>query len=276
MNYPTPEPYGLMEIGDRELQEDAWRAIVNSDGSWMLAVADGLGGAARSEEAAPAAVNALPNRIETRQEMLQAFSDANAAVRALAPIDSRFPVEVDMPGVWGCEPVTTLCVMAWTPNTGLLGAWIGDSIAVLMPHSDKRIWHAPPQRIEFERRVVGEYALLPEGTSPKLAEEMVWLSDVYRSDEDGQLLKNGVTVALLSDGAYKGYADAVREISPEDVECRHEFEIGPYWLAEDEGISVSVQERQESKSAAHAIMEAAREHRLHDNTTIVALSVSSL
>ncbi len=117
-----------IEQGARKRQEDAVSAVANEDGSWVIAVADGVGGVRRGDEAAPAALAALPQRISGDDEMTAAFAAANRAVRALAPPNSMYALDEDMPGYWAVEPVTTLAVAAWTPEQGMTAAWVGDSI----------------------------------------------------------------------------------------------------------------------------------------------------
>ena len=117
-----------IELGPRDRQEDRVRAAVNPDGSWVMAVADGLGGHPFGDEAAQAAVEALPGRIASTDEMLAAFDAANAAAWALRP-EMRSAQE----GVSSMIALTTLVVAAWKPQGGLLVSWIGDSFGFLVP-----------------------------------------------------------------------------------------------------------------------------------------------
>ena len=95
------------DVGPREVNEDrSHTALCAEDGSWVIAVADGLGGLPRGAEAAEAAVAALPSRIASEADMDRAFVAAHRAVAVLAasPTAWRFSPE-------RC-PMTTLCVAA--------------------------------------------------------------------------------------------------------------------------------------------------------------------
>ncbi len=117
--------------GPREVNEDrSFTALSAEDGSWVIAVADGLGGLPRGAEAAEAAVAALPSRIASEADMAQAFVAAHRAVAALAP----------SPTAWRSSPercpMTTLCVAAWTPEGGLVVAHAGDTLPFLVGWRD--------------------------------------------------------------------------------------------------------------------------------------------
>ena len=112
------------DIGPRRVNEDrAFTSLAEDDGSWVIAVADGLGGHTRGDEAAQAAVEGLPARITSSDEMAVAFGEANERVLALTG-----------PEVWSRAlplhtfPMSTLCVAAWTPEGGLLIGWMGDTL----------------------------------------------------------------------------------------------------------------------------------------------------
>ena len=111
------------DIGPRRVNEDRSFTERSDDGAWVIAVADGLGGHPRGDEAAQAAVDGLPPRIGSRQEMVDAFAAADARVLALSGAASR-------PGRTPLYmfPMSTLAVAAWTPAGGLLIAWMGDTL----------------------------------------------------------------------------------------------------------------------------------------------------
>lgn len=114
----------VSDIGPRRVNEDRALAVLSeSDGSWVIAVADGLGGHTRGDEAAQAAVEGLPQRIAGADEMADAFGEANERVLALTGPDVWVkPLPMFM------FPMSTLCVAAWTPEGGLLIGWMGDTL----------------------------------------------------------------------------------------------------------------------------------------------------
>ena len=117
----------MTEVGPRQVNEDRASAVVSeSDGSWVIAVADGLGGHTRGDEAAQAVVEGLPPRIDAAKDMAVAFGEANERVLALTE-----------PEMWQKNlpqfmfPMSTLCVAAWTLEGGLLIGWMGDTLPFL-------------------------------------------------------------------------------------------------------------------------------------------------
>ena len=114
----------VSDIGPRRVNEDRGLAVVSEvDGSWVIAVADGLGGHTRGDEAAEAAMEGLPQRIAGPDEMAVAFGEANERVLALTgPETWRKNLPLFM------FPMSTLCVAAWTPEGGLLIGWMGDTL----------------------------------------------------------------------------------------------------------------------------------------------------
>ncbi len=126
---PGPGPFGPASVSAatkkgprRENQDRFFTNLSTSDDSFVIAVADGLGGHARGAEAAQAAIEEFPGRIADRDEMVEAFVNADERVTALsASIPDSTPLSV--------YPMTTLCVAAWTPEGGLLVAWMGDTLA---------------------------------------------------------------------------------------------------------------------------------------------------
>ena len=114
----------VSDIGPRRVNEDRALAVVSDDdGSWVIAVADGLGGHTRGDEAAQAAVEGLPRRIASPKDMAVAFGEANERVLALTGPESwqrNLPLFM--------FPMSTLTVAAWTPEGGLLIGWMGDTL----------------------------------------------------------------------------------------------------------------------------------------------------
>lgn len=243
-----------IEQGARKRQEDAVTAVVGADGSWVVAVADGVGGVKRGEEAAPAAIGALPQRISGDAEMVEAFAAANRAVRALAPPNSMYALDEDMPGYWAVEPVTTLAVAAWTPEQGMTAAWVGDSIVCVMPVSAGAGWCGEPVHMRGGNPVIGEFAVRGDAAAPSMLQRMRRMSDTISQEDIGRIAgRSGVIVAVLSDGAYRG---SMRHTS------------GAWDAADSLGSALPNGSRRSADAVAQALMSNAWWHGLHDNAAI--------
>ena len=266
-----PDLASLIEHGGRECQQDAVRTVPNPDGSWVIAVADGTGGGVNAEEVAPAAVAALPGRIASDEEMTAAFAAANLAARRLGTTESRARLDEDLPAGWTGDPDTTLAVAAWTPEGGLVAAWVGDSVVVVVPAQRGRCWYGRPQRIRAGNRLIGEFAASGEAARESLRGTIRRLSDDMGGDEVDRLVAGGAIVAVLSDGAYSGYMG---------------LESGPPWLegwreGGDPDVSMlavllSEQARHSAARAAGALMREARRVGLHDNASVAVAHMSGL
>ena len=119
-----PSVAALSDIGPREVNEDRMFTALSDDGAWVIAVADGLGGHARGDEAAQAAVEGLPERIDGEADMAVAFAEANERVLGVSGLSRTEHLRAPLREI----PMSTLCVAAWTPERGLVIGWMGDTI----------------------------------------------------------------------------------------------------------------------------------------------------
>ena len=140
----------VTDTGPRPVNADRFYTSHSpADGSWVIAVADGVGGHPEAADAAAAAVEGLPDRIESLDAMRDAFVAASDRVLALAPSwddfiaqeradfgDDRLFDLLEARTVGGSTyrylancPLCTLYVAAWTPTGGLLVASMGDTLA---------------------------------------------------------------------------------------------------------------------------------------------------
>ena len=261
----VPDLASLSEQGDREYQQDAVRTIANDDGSWVIAVADGTGGGINTEEVAPAAVSALPGRITSDEEMTAAFAAANLAARKWGTPESRARLDEDLPAGWTRDPDTTLVVAAWTPEGGLVAAWVGDSVVIVMPVGDGRCWYGNPQQIQAGNPLIGEFAASGNTASESLRGTISRLSDDLARHEIDQMIAGGAIVAVLSDGAYDGYMRLMRNPWFDDYPDASVLEP-----------LLSAAKRRSAASAAGAIMSRARRAGLHDNTTVAVARMARL
>ncbi len=185
----------VTDTGPREVNEDSMFTAVSDDGAWVIAVADGLGGHARGDEASQAAVLGLPERIESAADLATVFAEANERVielsRALREGNPWVPPHR--------IPMSTLCVAAWTPEGGLLIGWMGDT----MPFA---VWSGPdgytgnccgaPHRDRYGRirRCLGQP---PEGMCPDAGLVEVEMAHVLEDSE----IPDAVIIA--SDGVWE-------------------------------------------------------------------------
>ena len=237
----------VTDIGPRRENQDRAFTAVSDDGSWVIAVADGLGGQPRGAEAAQAAVDGLPERIDGEAEMAVAFAEADERVLSLAGSESRSgPVPLFT------LPMTTLCVAAWSPEGGLLIGWMGDTMPfVLKSGPDGLAGYCPgiPHRGPFGG-IESCLGMPPEGPwdSGGLADvEMV--ADFEDSD-----LPDAVIIA--SDGAWEPLAADYGDIE---------------WLWDESpaGIgSACGPESGDAAAIAGSVLARARRLGLNDNATV--------
>lgn len=134
----------LTDIGPRDENQDRVVANAAGNGSWLIAVADGLGGHPRGADASEAAISRLPDRIANPDEMQVAFIVAQNRVAALAPDNVRY-----RRGMIRECPASTLCVAGWTAVGGLIVGYAGDTVPLLLWRHDG-VWSGrsfgPPHR----------------------------------------------------------------------------------------------------------------------------------
>ena len=250
-------------IGPRKVQQDRVIAHLNSDGSWVIAAFDGLGGHDRGDEAAQAAADAFPTRIDGSAEMFAAIKTANAAVWNLLSEDSHVPRRMGLMRNWPArfEPLTTVAAAAWTPQAGLQTAWMGDSVLFFVPlHAGVAGAHSEPHG-SWDSAIM-DNAL---GFTSEPAETSVGaMSDAALVSFNEQIDDTGLLVIAATDGLF----DPLR-ISQYGRGGR--FSAAPH----DNSISFAIPEqaRSDPSAVASALMEAAREAGLHDNAAVaVALT----
>ena len=298
---PLPSPADVACVivqGDRESQQDAVLAEANPDGSWVIAVADGTGCGARCDDVAAAAIGTLPRRIASDGEMAQAFADANTMARSLQPCDTspeRGPQD-DLSPSWGRNDLC-LAIAAWTPESGLLAGWIGDSIPFLLPAAGGRCWTGLPMGL-FGTLIVGNFAIEPNGgpSSSLLASLRLLSEGTDRAETDRIAASEGLVVAVCSDGAYNGwmtepdggdfgefdlYPKLCRNADPWWAEqlAAEGYTASGLWHAGDPAAAPTTMMLLEphalasAESAAEAILSKAAAAELHDNTSVAAARI---
>ena len=240
----------VSDIGPRKVNEDrALAVLADTDGSWVIAVADGLGGHTRGDEAAQAAVEGLPRRIASADEMAVAFGEANERVLALTG-----------PEVWQQDlpmfmfPMSTLCVAAWTPEGGLLIGWMGDTLPFVATEGPSGFGGFCCGR---PHRIPGGSIEICLGMPPMDAEASAGAGvvevEIVGESGDGS---RPDAVILASDGAWEPFV----------------YEHGVEWLSDDStggGIGAACGPSPETAEyVAHHILAEALRLGLNDNATI--------
>ena len=251
----------LSDVGPRDENQDRARARLHDDNSWMIAVADGLGGHPRGRAAARAAIKSLPRRIATPDEMYEAFKASHGAVFELAPKRLR----CSRRDLHRC-PASTLCVAAWTPAGGLLVGIAGDTRAVVLCHDDESWRGRSLGRLHRNISIYGyvtKYLGAPRGWPPLQGDDSDPMDLFTDDDIDLPAESSAIAVAIVSDGAWEPlvrdvYAGNTKQADPVGkaiAAC-----VGPH--------------DRDSHTIATRIMTAARTAGLNDNATAAVACVA--
>ena len=243
------------DAGGREQNQDAVCCRLRDDGSWMVAVADGMGGHPRPRAAARRAIRALPRRISGPVETFYAFRAAHRAVFKLTPKHLRNT----MRDVTRC-PATTLSLAAWTPADGLTVGIAGDTRVVVMWRDDTG-WHGRPvgrlHRSDGETGYLTRYLGAPRHWSHMGATDRDPM-DIFTDDDiDAPAGLSAFAVVIASDGAW------------EPIAARHKRPIG-------EAIAAVLDiDDSDAHSIAAKVMGTARTIGLNDNATTAVACITT-
>ena len=259
MTAPNADVVATLEhIGPRDTQQDRVVGHLNSDGSWVVAAFDGLGGHDRGDEAAQAAADAFPARIDGPVEMHAAVRAANAAVWALVPETEHLPRRASRLRHWAAtfEPLTTLAAAAWTPQGGLQTAWLGDSVLFFVPiRADVPGMHSEPQG-SWDSPIMSN-AL---GFTKDVAGSAIGsLPDDALDEFESHIAGDGLLVVAATDGLF----DPIRVGR---YGRRGRFSDDP--LCNSIGFAVPASERASAATVAAALMDTARRLGLSDNAAV--------
>ena len=225
-----------------------------------MAVADGLGGHPFGDEAAQAAVDALPARIGSAAEMEAAFDAANAAAWGLHAEMRSGDKELS-----SMIALTTSVVAAWTPQGGLLVSWIGDSMAFAVPIGDSSGWHSKPHNdpLGFITRCIGMNRAAQDSFNLQTG-DVDHMSDDMRTDQfESWVDEGGLLVILATDGLFAPILQAHR----------------PEWFNDDPGdnslgFALPTERRGTAADVADTLMDTAGVVGLSDNTTIAVAHIA--
>ena len=251
----------LTDTGPRDENQDRSIVRLHDDSSWLIAVADGLGGHPRGRDASKTAIKALPRLVDTQEAMYQAFKAAHEAVFKLAPQYARYSRHE----VRKC-PASTLCVAAWTPAGGLLVGIAGDTRPVVLWRDDDS-WHGRTLgRLHRNISIYGyitKYLGAPRSWPAMGANDRDPM-DIFADDDiDLPADPTAIAVAIVSDGAWEPlvrdvYAGKAKQADP----------VGKAIAA-----CVTPDDR-DAHTIATRIMAAARTAGLTDNATVAVACIA--
>lgn len=242
-----------IDIGPRAEQQDRVVSRLEPDGSWLIAVCDGLGGHPRGDEAAEAAISSLPQTVSGRAEAEVAVQAANSAVCALVPSDER-----DSLMDWDL-PMTTMCLVAWTPSGGLCGAWVGDSAIFVLPvpadDDEALAWSSNPHGGWSGHGVDSTL-----GWHPQLRDRDIgWFSDSQVDQTLRMAAGSGALIVAATDGLYEPFVSPYAQYEP----------------AAQLGEMLSDADRAGADAAAQKLMKDAVAVGLRDNAAVAVVRIGS-
>ncbi len=242
-----------------EFAQDRALAHIGSDGSWVVAVADGMGGQPRGREAAIAAIRGLPPRIGSADEMHDGFRTADKEVAKLTPAHLQFAFS----STHMC-PAATLCAAAWTPEGGLVVGYAGDTMAALLWRVDES-WTGRalgfPHRYRYGgiSLYVGSHGVWPDSHD----------GDHRRMDifdkNDLEVQSDDYAIAVMSDGVWEPI-------------LREEYGDGEIPEGDPFGPAVAATLKHDDHDAnalASRIMHASRSAEIEDNATVAVAHIGS-
>ena len=248
----------ITDLGPRSENQDRASTHIGSDGSWVVAVADGMGGQPRGREAAIAAIRGLPLRIGSAAKMHDGFRAADEEVAELTPEH----LKCTFSSAHMC-PAATLCAAAWTSDGDLVVGYAGDTMAALLWRTDK----------SWDGRALGS----PHRTGYGSISRSVGVPGVWPDSHDGdhrrmdifdkndlEVPSGDYAIAVMSDGVWEPIlrTEYRGDKIPEDP-------FGPAIAALlDSG-------DRDANTLASRIMNAARTAGLEDNATVAVAHIGS-
>ena len=253
----------ITDPGNRPTNQDRAIAVIDADdGAWVIAVADGIGGARRADETAEAALTDFPARIESVEHMSHAFYEASCRVADLCPpwMIGKFSIAHECPG-------STICAGAWSPTGGMLVSWMGDTLPVLLSSrpSETRI-ESTSFGLAHRDRYGGIRQHLGAGRSMRESH----FKDSFRVHKvpDERLEGSDAALIIMSDGVWEQY---FRQNAP-DPELFYPDVLADRIATTASGVGIST-----AADIASAVFEGADPRSMRDNASVATgiLRISS-
>ena len=249
----------ITDLGPRSENQDRALAHIGSDDSWIVAVADGMGGQPRGREAAIAAIRGLPLRIGSADEMHDGFRAADKEVAELTPEHLKFTRS----SAHMC-PAATLCASAWTPDGDLVVGYAGDTMSALLWRTGK----------SWDGRALG----FPHRTRHGAISRSVGLPGVWPDSHDGDHRRMDIFDKDDLEVPSADYAIAVMSDGVWEPILREKYGDGEMPEGDPFGPAVAAALKHDDHDAntlASRIMDAARTAGLEDNATVAVAHIGS-